>query len=366
MSIKRTDLPCYDPNVSYSKFLEIRNYNFKSDYMNNPLVPVYPIDKSDINIPSSLYTNENIDINDKLLTACPNNVDRKPINCCKIFSYSKKLICGTSTGNLVVYDVLSSNINYTNKTQAHQSSIRAIQFTKNESYLLTGDSTGNIIYFDSGLNLKSKLKAHNDKEAVTDINFSISDTKYITSSDDKTSKIFDLHTGLEEITFTEHGSDVKSCDWNPYKNLVCSGGKDQLLKFWDPRSGEVISTLHPHKNTINRLRFNKNGNWLLSASKDHSLKVTDIRVMKDLQIFKGHDMEVNTVAWHPNIEELFCSAGADGSIIYWMVGQNKNYIMKNSHDKEIFDLCYNQVGSLLVSGSNDTMMKFWVRKFELY
>ena len=91
-----------------------------------------------------------------------------------------------------------------NKISAHQSSIRAIQFTKNENYVLTGDNTGNIIYFlngDSGFIQKSKLKAHNDKESITDISFSVSDNKYITSSDDKTSKIFDFSTGLEEIVF---------------------------------------------------------------------------------------------------------------------------------------------------------------------
>ena len=137
-----------------------------------------------------------------------------------------------------------------------------------------------------------------------------------------------------------------------------------MLKIWDPRSGEVICSLHPHKNTINRLRFNRNGNWLLTASKDHSLKVIDIRVMKELQIFKSHEQEVNTVCWHPTVEEMFCSAGADGNIIYWFVGQTKKYVMKNSHDKEIFDLAFNQYGNLLASGSNDTTLKFWSRKFE--
>ena len=40
-------------------------------------------------------------------------------------------------------------------------------------------------------------------------------------------------------------------------------------------------------------------------------------MMKELQIFKGHDSEVNTLAWHPIHEEIFCSAGADQKIIYW-------------------------------------------------
>jgi polyadenylation factor subunit 2 len=363
---KKAEQSVFDPQISLAKFLEIRAYNFQGEYNTNPLVPLYLTNKSEINLPMVKYSNESFSICNKMISLSPNITDRKAVNNVKVFNNGRKLIYGTSTGNLVIYDIINHNFSYANKISAHQSSIRAIQFTKNESYLLTGDNTGNIIYFALGSELvqKSKLKAHNDKESVTDISFSISDTKFITSSDDKTAKIFDLNTGLEEIIFKEHGSDIKSCDWNPYKNIVCSGGKDQLLKIWDPRSGETISTLHPHKNTINRLRFNKNGNWLLSASKDHSLKVTDIRVMKELQIFKGHEMEVNTIAWHPLIEELFCSAGVEGNLIYWFVGQGKNYVVKNAHDREIFDLCFNSTGTLLASGSNDASLRFWGRKFE--
>ena len=79
----------FDPQIDFIKYLEIRNYNFNGDYTNNPLVPVYPVDKSEINLPDSLYTNENLDICNKLVAVCP-NTDRKPINCLKIFNYSKR------------------------------------------------------------------------------------------------------------------------------------------------------------------------------------------------------------------------------------------------------------------------------------
>ena len=116
----------------------------------------------------------------------------------------------------------------------------------------------------------------------------------------------------------------------------------------------MIGTLHLHKNSINRLRFNQNGNWILSGSKDHTVKVSDIRMMKEIQIFKGHDSEVNTLAWHPIHEEIFCSARADQKIIYWKVGQEKSYSIKKAHEREIFDLCFNKSGTLLASGSNDS------------
>ena len=125
-----------------------------------------------------------------------------------------------------------------------------------------------------------------------------------------------------------------------------------------------------HKNTVNKLRFNKNGNWLLSASKDQSVKITDVRVMKEFLNFKGHEKDVNTVCWHPQMEDLFCSGGADGYIIFWNATQeNKNYIIKDAHrkerndketdKKEIFDLAYNTLGNILVSTGNDNTIKVW-------
>ena len=87
---------------------------------------------------------------------------------------------------------------------------------------------------------------------------------------------------------------------------------------------------------------------------------TGIELMKIVS--KGHEKEVNTVSWHPVHEEIFCSAGVDSSIIYWKVGQVKNFVVKNAHDKEIFDLCFNNTGTILASGSNDGFLKFWKRK----
>src|SRR5690348_5294474 len=87
---------------------------------------------------------------------------------------------------------------------------------------------------------------------------------------------------------------------------------------------------HGHKNTVLQVKFNRNGNWLLTASRDQSIRLFDIRTMKDVQTFKGHKREVtgassshllltlSALAWHPFHEELFVSAGFDGSILFWL------------------------------------------------
>lgn len=354
----------YDQQLNFIKYIERRNYPFKGGHKNNPLMPLYSIKKSDIMLPKADLTKPENDICIKLSSSIYNRLDKKPVNCVKFFEDSKKVLYGTTTGFLTVCDVYNS-FDLRKYDQLDSSpSIRAIQFRKDESFLITGDKNGNITYFQNlakfeKFEKKKHIKLHND--TITDISFSINSSKFVTSSDDKTSKIVDFISGENELIFKEHLSDVKSCEWNPYRNIIVSGGKDQLVEIWDPNSGEVVGTLHLHKNSINRLRFNQNGNWILSGSKDHTVKVSDIRMMKELQIFKGHDSEVNTLAWHPIHEEIFCSAGADQKIIYWKVGQEKNYVIKNAHEREIFDLCFNKTGTLLASGSNDSYLKFWIR-----
>ena len=353
----------YDQQLNFLKYIERKNYQFKNSPNNNPLIPLYSLNKSDIILPKSGFTKPENDICSKLISSAYNKLDKKPVNCVQFFSDSKKVLYGTTTGCLAVCDIYNS-FDLRKYHQLESSpSIRAIQFTKDESFLITGDKNGIITYFKYGLGesfiRNQNIKLHND--TITDISFSINSSKFVTSSDDKTTKIVDFISGKNELIFKEHLSDVKSCEWNPYRNIIVSGGKDQLVEIWDPNSGEVIGTLHLHKNSINRLRFNRNGNWILSGSKDHTVKVSDIRMMKELQIFKGHDSEVNTLAWHPIHEEIFCSAGADQKIIYWKVGEEKNFIINKAHDREIFDLSFNKTGTLLASGSNDSNLKFWIR-----
>ena len=352
-----------EQQLSFLKYIERRNYFLpSSNQFNNPLLPLYSLNKGDTILPKSGLTKPENDICTKLYSSVHNKFDNRPVNCVKFFSESKKVLYGTTSGLLTVVDVYNTiDIKVYHKLES-KPSIRALQFNKDESFVLTGDKNGNVTYFKNNwgemFSKKNFIQLHDD--TITDISFSINSSKFMSSSDDKTAKIVDFITGKNELVF-KHRSDVKSCEWNPYRNLVVSGGKDQLVEIWDPNSGMTIRSLHLHNNTINRIRFNQNGNWIITGSKDHTVKITDIRMMKELQLCKGHDSEVNTLRWHPEHEDIFCSAGADQKIIYWKVGQEKNYIINNAHSKEIFDLCFNKNGTLLASGSNDFHLNLWMR-----
>lgn len=107
--------------------------------------------------------------------------------------------------------------------------------------MVTGDHSGVIKYWQSNMSNLKMFQGH--KEAIRDLTFAPSDTRFATCSDDSMIKIWDFNTGTEEKALSGHGWDVKCVDWHPYKALLASGSKDNLIKLWDPKTAKNITTL---------------------------------------------------------------------------------------------------------------------------
>eukprot|EP00096_Caligus_rogercresseyi_P015560 TRINITY_DN8012_c0_g1_i1.p1 TRINITY_DN8012_c0_g1~~TRINITY_DN8012_c0_g1_i1.p1 ORF type:complete len:606 (+),score=189.04 TRINITY_DN8012_c0_g1_i1:48-1820(+) len=273
----------------------------------------------------------------------------------------RRLITGASSGEFTLWNGLT--FNFETILQAHDSPVRAMEWSHSDEWMVTGDHGGYVKYWQSNMNNVKMFQAH--KEAVRSVSFSPTDAKFATSSDDGTVRIWDFHSCTEERVLRGHGADVKSVDWHPTKGLLASGSKDsqQPIKIWEPRTGAVLATLHAHKNTVMSVQWNKNGNWLLTASRDHLLKLFDIRNTKEeVQVFRGHKKEASTLAWHPVHESLFASGGSDGAIMFWNVGAEKEVgVIEAAHDSIIWSLAWHPVGHILCSGSNDHTCKYWTR-----
>jgi len=84
-----------------------------------------------------------------------------------------------------------------------------------QEYLVTGDKKGYIFYYNQIINPENKFIAHNEC-CIRDLAFSLSSVKFVSSSDDRTAKIWDFATSKLLNTFTEHNSDVACCDWHPF------------------------------------------------------------------------------------------------------------------------------------------------------
>jgi WD40 repeat protein len=59
----------------------------------------------------------------------------------------------------------------------------------------------------------------------------------------QTISVWDFDRAAEEQSLKGHGWDVKSVSWHPYKALLVSGSKDNLIKLWVRLSSRSLSAL---------------------------------------------------------------------------------------------------------------------------
>lgn len=84
----------------------------------------------------------------------------------------------------------------------------------------------------------------------------------------------------------------------------------------------------------------------------------------EMQAFRGHKKEVSCLSWHPIHEGLFSSGGSDGSILFWLVGTEKEIgAMEQAHDSIVWSLSWHPLGHILTSGSNDHSWYYLVFSF---
>ncbi|KAJ2034344.1 WD repeat-containing protein 33 [Coemansia sp. S3946] len=292
------------------------------------------------------------------------NKIRAPVNVIRWTPDGRRLVTGSYTGELTLWNGLS--FNFDTIMQAHDSAIRSMEWSHNAQWMISGDQGGIIKYWQPNMNNVKVFAAH--KAGIHGL--SPSDTKFASASDDQQLKIWDFIRG-QEMVLSGHTWEVRTVDWHPHLGMIASGGKDNVLKTWDPRSGKCLASLRRHNNSITELQWNRNGNWLLSGGSDHNVKLFDIRKFKEEIHSYATKREVHSVSWHPVHETLFASGASqcdnkrsatDGSIQFWMTDDlAMKGEVEGAHTSQIWSLAWHPMGHVLASGSNDHTTKFWCR-----
>jgi hypothetical protein len=149
------------------------------------------------------------------------------------------------------------------------------------------------------------------------------DTRLAASaSDDKTVKLWDIHTHQCVQTYYEHNLPVRAVKFHPHGSVVASAGVDNSIKLYDLRSHQMIQHYTAHDSVVNSIDFHPSGDYLLSGSDDSALKIWDLREGHQLYTIHGHKGATLGVQWSPE-GDFFASAGADQRVMTWATNFDK-------------------------------------------
>lgn len=149
------------------------------------------------------------------------------------------------------------------------------------------------------------------------------DINYImTTSSDKTLKVFDWETGDVKINF--HHSIIISTDWHPHiSNRVAVGTMDShvlVLEFdFENNKTNVLYDIKSHGRHVIRVRWHPTGNLLASASNDHKVityKQNEEKSYEQVQEFT-FDSAIEAMTFTNSGEQLIV-ASRDSSYLHYI------------------------------------------------
>jgi len=91
---------------------------------------------------------------------------------------------------------------------------------------------------------------------------------------------------------------------DPKNRFFVSGSNDRTIKFWDLAEGKLMVTLTGHINTVRGLVVSDRHPYLFSCGEDKQLKCWDLEVNKVVRQYHGHLGGIFALALHPTLDVL--------------------------------------------------------------
>lgn len=238
-----------------------------------------------------------------------------------------------------------------------------LSFSNFHDYLLYGDSEKNVDLYNCSIGkLKFSMTGHSAK--INSVNFLNDKTRCISSSDDRSVKIWDLDKAFC-LSSINTGSSCQTLDYFSYEPTVATGHKDGSLRLYSIKDGKLIDQ---KKNLFDAglscVKLSSNNYYVLCSSVDGTaLKLYDLRMRKLLFSLTDDDYfnssETQKVSFGPDDKYVFAGTTA-GNVIIWSIedGMKKDVLKSEGQGVTIVSE-YNVIAGQLFAGDSRGTLTIW-------
>ncbi|KAG8775170.1 hypothetical protein FRC12_001626 [Ceratobasidium sp. 428] len=175
-------------------------------------------------------------------------------------------------------------------------------------------------------------------ESVTCVAFSLDGQRLISSSEDKTVRVWDACTGAKLLDpFHGHTDWVMaiSCDTSDGRHII-SGSRDQTIRVWDiyVDTGPMIHDqwyLEGHSDIVTAVAFSSDGRRLASGSRDGTIRIWDAYTGASLAEPLHYSNQVTFIAFAFDDKRIACGSRASHEQVWVWDIQTGDRISNSSH-----------------------------------
>ncbi|KIK38346.1 hypothetical protein CY34DRAFT_809425 [Suillus luteus UH-Slu-Lm8-n1] len=182
--------------------------------------------------------------------------------------------------------------------------------------------------------------------------------KVISTSDDKTTRIWDVETGEQENALEGHVSGTCGLAVSMDGRRIVSGAGGGKIIIWDADTKEIIRCLSHHAGWVTFIQFSPDEKRLASAAFDGTLKIWDTETWELVFNIDDHQDGIETVAYSPNGTKI-ASGSYDQTVRIWNATTGKQQTQPLSHDAVVRSIVWSPDSRRLISACKDGRIYFW-------
>ncbi|KAJ2249516.1 U3 small nucleolar RNA-associated protein, partial [Coemansia sp. RSA 454] len=164
-----------------------------------------------------------------------------------------------------------------------------------------------------------------------------------------------LHT---RYTFQAHEKDINSVRIAPGNKIFVTGSQDRTAKVWDVETGQPLGTLQGHRRGVWNVAISPADRVAATASSDRMIKLWSLSDFECLKTFEGHTSSVLCIEFVAGGLQLL-STGSDGLIKLWNIKDGECVLTLDKHEGKIWTLAKQQSEEFMATGGTDSVIHIW-------
>lgn len=180
----------------------------------------------------------------------------------------------------------------------------------------------------------------------------------VSSSADRTVRLWSLYTFSSLVSFKGHNYPVWDVQFCPRGHYFASASHDRTARLWSTDQPQPLRIFAGHVSDVNRVVFHPNCNYIATGSCDRTVRLWDINTGSSVRFFTGHKGAIYSLAFSPDGRYL-ASSGVDKRILVWDIAEGTLLTELKGHSDTVYSLMFSRDGNLLASGGVDNCVKLW-------
>ncbi len=179
---------------------------------------------------------------------------------------------------------------------------------------------------------------------------------------DKLVRVWDIADGVTnaklEQTIENHADWVFGVSFSPDNKLLLTSSRDRTAKIWDLTAKTSTLTFPEHQNSVYDVVSKPDGKLNISAGEDGQVRVWNMNDAKQVRSLSGHSKPVLKVASHPK-HSVVISCGADNNVRVWNPDTGSTMRVLGGHTDWVYSLAFSSNGDLIASGAWNGDVRIW-------